>query len=255
MRQPKSHKRTLMIPVILIVVGSVPCRAQDTSTVWNERREVRHLQNRQDSTTWDWNMLEGDILGHKKRGLSEPINFGAFPVPEYKLLGEGTFNGVGVAGNFAGADVGGKTVLYSYFNVNNNAINRAVIDDTSSEVFFAIVVLTDTVDVANLTHAGVYVTSRNNPDFMGSGFFRTQTDRVDYVAFLTAGRDEYAIVNMRLFNLEHGRIVLIAPQMDGSLRSMQVATPVLSAEEVDGYINQLLKRDDVETFFTADGNI
>lgn len=99
------------------------------------------------------------------------------------------------------------------------------------------------------------IISRNNPDYIGQGFFKTKTDEIDYIAFLTANRDEYAIVNMRLFNLKNGRIILIAPQKDGSLRSMQLETPILSDKELSDYINKILQQDNVKIFFNNGNNI
>jgi hypothetical protein len=60
---------------------------------------------------------------------------------------------------------------------------------------------------------------------------------------------------MRLFNLKNGRIILIAPQKDGSLRSMQIQTPVLSDKELPDYIDKILQQDDVKKFFSNSGTI
>lgn len=98
--------------------------------------------------------------------------------------------------------------------------------------------------------------SRNHPDYIGQGSINTKENRIDFISFLTADRNNYAIVNLRLFDLNQGRIVRIAPQKDGSFRSMQRDAPVLSAEEVERYlIEELLNESKVNTFFTNDGNI
>ncbi len=97
--------------------------------------------------------------------------------------------------------------------------------------------------------------SRNNPGYICEGFFKKRKNEIDYTAFLTANRDAYAIVNMRLFNLKYGRTILIAPQKDGSLRSMQILSPILSNQEVKGYIDKILKQDDIKTFFLNMDNI
>jgi hypothetical protein len=253
MKQLHSHKWFGIIASVVFL--TVLVIAQNSTIVWDEKRETQYLQNRQDSTKWDLNLLKKDLERNKETVISKPFAFGAFPIPKYELLGKDSFKGVGNGGEFSGLDLNGKKILYSYFLVNKNAINQKFIGDKPNEVFFTIVVLTDFVDATNFTHAGVHIISRNNPDFIGQGFFKTKNDEIDYTAFLTAERDEYAIVNMRLFNLKHGRTVLIAPQKDGSLRSIQIANPILSDKEIKAHIEKLLKQDDVKKFFTDDGNI
>lgn len=240
--------------LIGIIFSAAFCFAQNDTIVWNKKLEEKHLQNRQDPTTWDKDLLRKDIEANKER-IDKPIRMGAFPVPRYELLGKESFKGVGNGGNFTGIDLNGKKILYSYFLVNKNALTQKYIGDKANEVFFTIVTLTDFVDTTNFTHAGVHIISRNNPDYIGQGFFKTQEDGIDYTAFLTADRNEYAIVNMRLFNLKQGRIILIAPQKDGSLRSMQIKTPILDDKELSNYIDKMLTQENVKQFFSDPNNI
>ena len=60
---------------------------------------------------------------------------------------------------------------------------------------------------------------------------------------------------MRLFDLEDGKTILIAPQKDMSLRSMQIKSPDLSNKGIDTYTDELLKDEEVIQFFTKKGNI
>ncbi|HLO61090.1 MAG TPA: hypothetical protein VK179_20235 [Bacteroidales bacterium] len=230
------------------------CMGQNT-TAWNNEKEIKYLENREDSTTWNQELLTRD-LDRNRETKSEPITYGAFPVPKYELLGQNSFKGIGSGGNLIqGIKTNGKTLLYSYFLVNSNTLNEQYLGNKENEIFFVIVVLTDFVDSVNFTHAGVQIISRNNPDYIGQGFFKTKKDQIDYVAFLTAFREEFAIINMRLFNLKYGRTILIAPQTDGSVRSKQIKGPVLTESEVDEYIRTLLKQDSIKNFFTTEGNI
>jgi hypothetical protein len=242
------------LTLAFIAFLTISCKAQNATTNWNEKLERQHLKNRQDSSTWDSELLRRDIEGNKERP-GKPMRYGAFPVPKYELLGKESFKGVGNGGNFSGIDINGKKVLYSYFLVNKNALTQKFVGDKPNEVFFTIATLTDFIDTINYTHAGVQIISRNNPDYIGQGFFKTKEDIIDYVAFLTANRDEYAIVNMRLFNLRNGRILLIAPQKDGSLRSMQIRSPILSDKELPDYMNKVLQQDDVKSFFSNSSTI
>uniref|UniRef100_UPI00257F4286 hypothetical protein n=1 Tax=Proteiniphilum sp. UBA5510 TaxID=1947286 RepID=UPI00257F4286 len=120
-----------------------------------------------------------------------------------------------------------------------------------------IMVLTDIeIDTINYSHSKNQMISRNNPDYIGQGFVKTKNGEVDYVAFLTADRNEYAIVNMRLFNLKHGRIILIAPQKDGTIRSLQLKSEqVFSIDNIESYIDDLINQKNVKDFFTSKGNI
>lgn len=36
--------------------------------------------------------------------------------------------------------------------------------------------------------------SRNNPNYVGQGSFKTRTNKIDYITFLTADRDNHAII-------------------------------------------------------------
>lgn len=56
---------------------------------------------------------------------------------------------------------------------------------------------------------------------------------------------------MRLFHLQHGQVILIAPQKDGSLRSLQIKMPEIQSDQVDRIIQkELLSKEEVVTFFT-----
>jgi len=247
------HLKYLFLTVLIF--NTVTVFAQKDTTAWNSKSEEKHLKNRQDSSTWDAELLRRDIESNKDRA-GKPIRYGAFPVPKYELLGKESFKGVGNGGNFTGINLNGKKLLYSYFLVNKNTLTQKYIgDNKANEVFFIIVTLTDFIDTVSYTHAGVQVISRNNPDYIGQGFFKTKNDEIDYTAFLTADRNEYAIVNMRLFNLKQGRIILIAPQKDGSLRSMQIKAPILDDKELGNYIDKTIMQEDVKQFFCDTNNI
>lgn len=241
--------------LLTFLLMTIICRAQDSTSDWNEKRQIQHLKNRQDSTIWDLELLQRDIDENKQNGIVGPIAHGAFPVPKYALLGKESFKGIGTWGNSAGIDFNGKKIVYGNFFANNNAIIKKFIGNKTNEVFFTIVVLTDFIDTINYTHGRQFMLSRNNPDYICEGFFKTKNNEIDYTAFLTANRDAYSIVNMRLFNLKYGRTILIAPQKDGSLRSMQIQSPIFSNEEIKGYIDKILKQDDIKAFFLSKNNI
>lgn len=219
--------------------------AQNREHYWNQEIRNQHFLNMQDSTTWDLRLLEQD-----KSTDSAPFKYGAFPVPKYDLL-KGTYAGIGMQTNVIKYGNTNKHLIYPTLFVNRNKLNEAYIGDKQNEAFFVLVVLSDVeIDTTNYTHARGHMISRNNPDNIGQGYIKTKEGEIDYMAFITADRDEFAIVNMRLFNLKYGRIILISPQKDGTLRSLQMQTKdILSSEEVDDYISNIIKERKVKYFF------
>ncbi|MEJ7738838.1 MAG: hypothetical protein WKF97_15545 [Chitinophagaceae bacterium] len=235
------------------ILSSLSCLSQSSIPDWIEFQK-QHLKNRQDSATWSKELLQRDIDDSTGNQNGKPFQHGAFPVPKYELAGYFRYKGAGVAGNFK--NYYGKKLVYYWFFANKTEATKEILKEKQNEAFFIIVALTNFVDTINRTHSSAFILSRNNPDVICEGYFKTlNNDEVDYMAFLTANRDEYAVVNMRLFNLKFGRIILIAPQKDHSLRSLQLATPLMSSNEVDGYLNGLLEQDKVKSFFLNSGNL
>ncbi|SDF00518.1 hypothetical protein SAMN05421636_109198 [Pricia antarctica] len=216
------------------------------------------VKKRQDSSYWDTEMLKTD-LSYKNERPTGPFMFGAFPVPNYDLIGKGTFSGLGNFG-YSGAGkyyktIKDKIILYNSFFVKKNNLNQKRLQNRKDEIFFQILVLTDTIDSVDFSHVGSEIISRNHPDYVGQGFYKTKNSTIDYVAFTTPENESYAIVSTRLFNLDFGKTILIAPQKNGSLRSMQIELPQLSSEEINRFTDKLLEEDRIVEFFTKPGNI
>ncbi|MGL4513112.1 MAG: hypothetical protein ACRCT8_08455 [Lacipirellulaceae bacterium] len=231
--------------------ATLPAAQSPSQDDWNERLERLRLQYRQDPTTWDQNLLKKDLEQVANDEPMKPITFGAFPVPRYDLIGSARFKGVSNGGNFSGIDYFGKKIVYAYLGANRTSIRRDFVKDKPDGVFFTIVMLTDFIDQERYSHAGLNVSSRNTPDYLGAGFIKTSDNQVDFVAFDTAGGDAFAVVNLRLFNLRYGRTILIAPQDDLTIRSMQIVSPEMAADEATDYVNRLLERGDVKAFFSG----
>ena len=231
---------------------------ESAQAYWSKEKEAAHISRRQDSTTWDKEMLATDLQYQMEKTLL-PFQSGVFPNPHYDLVGEGSFKGVGNFGLSGGDDnelkLGDKTILYNAFYVGASEVNQAFLGEKKDEVFFQIMVLTDFVDTVNYSHVLSEVVSRNHPHYIAQGSYKTKASSIDYAAFITADRNAYAIVNMRLFDLNLGKTILIAPQKDGSFRSMQLPSPPLSKDDVEGYSKQLLLREEVQDFFNQEGGI
>lgn len=248
-------KRTLVFLNVLLVLSS--CTQQSTEyksdeKSWNTQKRKMHLNNRNDSTAWDMKMLKDD-REDIDFGNFGPFQLGVFPQPKYDLIGKGSFKGVGVvSGEF---EVKNRTVLMRGFFVKENALNKERLRGRNDDVFFQVIVLTDTIDNVNYNLAQSLVLSRNHPDYLGQGFIKTKTNNIEFMGFTTAEKEAYAIINTRVFNLRFGRTILIAPQKDKTLRSLQIDSPPLTSEAITTFTEELIKENKVLAFFQDSGNI
>lgn len=220
----------------------------EDGTTWNQQKREQYLNNRNDSTSWDNEMLNNDkqLIGIGEFG---PFEIGVFPVPKYELLGNDSFKGLGSKGE--DFKVGNKTVIMNSFFVAKNEINKKRLEDKNDDIFFHILVLTDTLDTENYNLNKNIAISRNHPDYVAQGFVKTKTNTLDYFAFVTAEEDSYAIINTRLFNLNFGKTILIAPQKDGTLRSLQIKSPELTSETIIKYTESITNEEKVFKFFNG----
>lgn len=257
---------TKKISLILILFLLISCSHKETKEknlspeFWTKEKAGQHFNDRQDSTTWNLQMFDNDLqFASFETDLYLPFTNGIFPTPDYDRIGKGSFKGVGNFGFPGGKNlekkIQDKTILYNSFFAGASDVTKPFVGEKKDGVFFQIIVLTNLVDTLNYTHLSSEVVSRNHPDYMGQGYYKTQNNKIDYVAFRTANQNAYAIINMRLFDLSLGKTILIAPQKNKSLRSMQIKSPELSSDEIDAYTDSLLSKKEVIKFFTYHGNI
>lgn len=250
--------KNIVVILCLIIVGcsnvdkNSKIESNIDKTGWNNLNRQQYLSNRNDSTTWDNEMLDNDkqLIGVSELG---PFELGVFPVPKYELLGKESFKGLGNKNE--DFKVGDKTVVMNSFFVSKNEINKERLDGKGNEVFFQLLVLTDTLDTENYNLNKSIAISRNHPDYVAQGYVETKSNTVDYFAFDTAEGESYAIINTRLFNLNFGKTILIAPQKDGTFRSLQVKSPELTSETIEAYTKELVNENKVKIFFTDKNNI
>jgi len=229
---------------------SVPTKTENSG--WNDASREKHLANRNDSTTWDLEMLEND---KQMIGLGDfgPFELGVFPVPRYDLIGKDSFKGLGnMPEDFITED---RKLVMNSFYVGKNELNKNRIKQGDDAVFFQIIVLTDTIDDVNYNLQQSIGISRNHPDYFGQGFVQTKKTRIDYSAFQTAENTSYAIVNTRVFDLKFGKTIVIAPQKDGTLKSLQIKSPNLSSKSIVAYTKKLIATEKMNAFLEAKGTI
>lgn len=222
------------------------------SSIWNQGKRSAHLNNRSDTSTWDLEMFEDDkqLIGIGDLG---PFEIGIYPVTKYETLGQGSFNGLRTINE--AFSINKKNVLMSSFFVKSNTLNKNKLGDASDDLFFQILVLSDTLDNQNYNLNKNITLSRNHPDYLGQGFVQTKNNRIDYLAFTTAEENAYAIVNGRIFDLTYGQTILIAPQKDMTLRSFQIRSTPMTSDSILNYTSQLITKKNIIAFFDNDQNI
>jgi len=223
-------------------VGLAQQSESNSEFKWTEEMRKQHLKNMEDSTSWDVEKLDLDkqVMGLDMAG---PFELAAWPVPKYERIAGDSEVANGNVGDQL--SVNGQTIYMNAFYIHKNPVNEEYLKDQTNEVFMHLLVLSDTEE----PDAQSVIWSRNYPDFFGQGYVKTASSNIEYASFITAERDAFAIINTRLFNLNYGKTILVAPQADGTLRSMQIDSPELTKESVKEYSAQLLQRAEVTQFF------
>lgn len=212
----------------------------DSIRQWTSEWQKRFLSDRENPEKWDSAHYIEDLQNLSNYKHS-PLRMGVFPVPDYDLY-PGTFDGI-VAANFDIHLPSDQRIVCVVNGNSKTTLNAPKIGDNDVDFFFVLAVATDLPqDTISYDDVNVDGISRNHPDVISQGYVRTsQTDKVDFVSFRAANNDAYAVVNMRLFNLNDGNIVIIVPQEDGSLRSMQInPEELLTFHTLRQYITSLL---------------
>lgn len=240
------------IITFILLFLSIFSFAQSDEAIKAVREKQLQVQN-QDKYL-DFKRMEKELS--EKDGINKgPFTYGIFPYPDYDSISKNNFGGLGTAGNFYGINLNGKKIVYTSFFEGKTELNSRKVKN-KDRVFFTILVLTDFIDEKDFSSMKMQVVSRNFPDAIGQGYVKTSNSRIDFSAFTTLENDEFAIVNMKLYHLKYGNVILIAPQKDGSLRSFQIReNQNLTTETLKPYLEQLLKKQEVTEFFTKEGNI
>ena len=247
-------KTTLFFALLLL--HSIYSFSQVLGTKTLEEIRQKQIENIINPELWDMERMKGDIKDINERN---PIRDGAFPVPHYSSLGFNYRGGGVISNHFARSvpegrfEVENKEIVFCSFHIGNSPLYK---EEQRNTAFFTVITVIDTVDTNNFALGGSYFLSRNHPDYGGEGSFITKDNKVEFVTFTTPDKGSFAIVNMRLFHLEYGNIILITPQKDGSFRSLQIQGSVPPNEAIFEYIKtNVLQREEVIKFFTADGVI
>lgn len=247
--------KKLLTISILLCMYAMPSISQESES--DKLKEIRQKQiaNIHSPELWDMERMKNDIEPINE-GL--PVRYGAFPVPHYKSLG--SYKGGGFVSNAMARSipeyrihVGEREIFFGSFAIGDSPFYK---EEQRNKAFFTIITVIDTVSTENFALSTSKFISRNHPDYGGEGSIATKNDIIEFVAFTTPDKGSFAVVNMRLFHLEYGNIILIAPHKDGTLRSLQIQGSVPPGDKSFDYIkNEVLKKEEVIKFFSAEGVI
>ena len=214
---------------------------------WDIEKAKKQAESFNDSTKWERNTLKMEVeILHKYPRLDLPLFESPFPTPEYSSPGNGN-------GNIE-TEIGGKKIAGHYVIIGNGEHSAHLFKNPNDEYFtyFTILTISDGKDLGNPVSA----TSRNHPHYLSQGSLNTSSEsRVDWIAVQLADKNAYAIVNSRFFDLRVGRLILAAPQKDGSIRFYQTDAPPLNNEDREKYLESLKVNDTVINFFSNKNNI
>lgn len=235
---------------LIFVTATAPAQETDSGSmdfIWTKREATVHAERFNSPREWNEETLHWEIETLQEHPSPDyPLHSSPFPTPVY------TTTGNGVKGSeFHILDR--KIIGQSAF-VNRGSHSEFLFRDeiSTGAVYFTILSIDDGVQNPNPVEAS----SRNHPHYFAQGSINsTSKSKVDWVAIQTADQNAYAIVNGRIFDLKVGRVILAAPQTDGSVRFYQTTEQPLTLEELDPYLNKLIKDQKVIEFFTGKGNI
>lgn len=214
---------------------------------WNIEKAREQAQNFNDSAKWELKMLKMEVENIGKYPKSDlPLYDSPFPTPKYSSPGNGN-------GSIE-TEIGGKKIIGHNVITGNGEHSCHLFKDPSDKyiTYFTILVIADGSETEN----PVMATSRNHPHYISQGSLNISTkSKVDWVAMQLADKNAYAIVNSRLFDLRIGRLILAAPQKDGSIRFYQTDATSMNAIEREKFIKDLKTDKRAIDFFKNQNNI
>lgn len=146
---------------------------------------------------------------------------------------------------------GMKFISKSYTLRTADQEDRYLGNEQLKEVFFTIIVLTDKQNQP----LDVYSETGSASPVLCKGKIKTQELSMNYLAQVNCKQAYSAIINGRKFDLDSGQTILVAPQKDKSTRFLQLKSPGLNSLTASTYIEKLLTKEGVMSFFGQPGNI
>ena len=214
---------------------------------WNLEKAKKQASDFNSSDTWDTETLEMEV-GYidALTSLDFPLFNSPFPTPEYESPGNGN--------SPIETEIGGKKIIGHTVIIGKGEHSEYLFKNLNDEyiTYFTILTISDGMETENPVSA----TSRNHPHYLSQGSLNTSSkSRVDWIATQFADKNAYGIVNTRIFDLRVGRLILVAPQKDGSIRFYQTEAPTMNSDEREKFIENLKTEPKAIEFFSDENNI
>ena len=246
----KRTPKFLSLLVLIIILSCSPTRTKadnNETQNWPLEKAKKQASDFNSAETWDTETLEMEVEYIDALTSQDlPLFPSPFPTPTYESPGNG--NGP------IKTEIAGKSIEGHYAIIAKGEHSNHLFKNPTDEyvVYFSILSIADGKGNENPVSA----TSRNHPHYLSQGSINTSTkSRVDWVAVQLADQNAYAIINSRLFDLRVGRLILVAPQKDGSIRFYQTDAPPMNLDEQKKYIEDLKSQQKVIDFLTIENNI
>lgn len=240
-----------MTIIILLLFSScnsqiVKENAENSKPFWNEKNLKERAKNQNITDSLDMERLSKvSQYASQMWEKDVPIHFTAFPTLHYESAGN--------ANKPLTIDFQDKKLIIESLSLGKDKHNAHRFTDKSEkdEIVFTIIVLSNEIDSTQTS----YVSSRNHPNYIAEGSIKSNNKPIDWVSLQNADDSAYSIISMRLFNLNFGQVVIVAPQKDDTLRFLQIQREYLSNEDLEDYLKELIKQEKIKTFLTMEGNI
>jgi hypothetical protein len=198
----------------------------------------------------DWEQFQND-LKFVKEGKDLPLSYGVFPVSEYYSSGNGNVEKILKIDNNQFIQ---QSVFVYQGDYNANFFDG--VDDQDQELaFFTLLVKTAHQDSANQ----IMSSSRNHPTYLAQGTIIDEKNQtIKWLASHNSDENkDMVIINMKYFNLTKGRLIIVYPLENGSLRFKQIDVQQKSLSELEliiqkqggSWFNELNKRIENEVIF------
>lgn len=177
----------------------------------------------------DWEQFRND-LEFVNESNEFPLGNGVFPVPEYESSGNGNIEEKIEICNMKFI----QQNSFIYKGEYNEPFFKGITNPDIELCFFTILVKTSLQDSSNQ----IMSSSRNHPTYLSQGIVKIENERkISWVAsHNSASKNDMALINMRYFDLSKGRIIIVVPREDGSLRFKQLNTQPCSILSLGRYI-------------------
>ncbi|MEM8523833.1 MAG: hypothetical protein AAGG68_04275 [Bacteroidota bacterium] len=233
--------KTIIIFSLFFVLPLYSFTQRSVTYEWTKDSIYHHANEQMDEDKWNLKLLKADQEWGAKRDHLPQID-GVFPVPPYSTGGIGSLN---IQLNTLNKSIKGTTFFLrkSAYNAHRFPANN----DATTEIVGVILVVGGGKSKS-------LVSSRNHPYYVAQGKIESNHKPVDWTIIQIPDGKVYALVNMRLFDLSAGKLIIIAPQADKTYRSWQTTIPFSSKQNIQDILEEVTKQEALLAFLKEYGS-